>query len=373
MKYMVMECHTSYAIVLDENGNFLKVANLHYQVGETVSKIVKMQEPIQKISDRTNRWIYAMTTLAACIVIMLTSTILLKPTPYASIYISINPKVRIDVDKQEQVLYLIGENIDGKELIKDYNYHKKSLSLVMDELLDKAIHMHYLTTGKAIHITLESKDNTWKEIHHKELLQHIQEHLQDKVKVDIYMDKNIKKYPNTSSSTNTSTYPANSNINTSHNYGARENTDISDIDKNMNNIDNNNNEENDSDKEEDDEENRISSEQIHYQNRRMDTIHQENEDSTPNPTTNIHSTDINPTTANPTTVTTISPSTTIMQTEAMDTDDEDDYEERTQTSISTSMEQEDDEEEEDTIYQNAPIYQEDSNTPSDDDEEEEDD
>ena len=36
MKYIVMECHFSYAVLLDENGKFLKAANRGYQVGQTV-------------------------------------------------------------------------------------------------------------------------------------------------------------------------------------------------------------------------------------------------------------------------------------------------------------------------------------------------
>lgn len=31
MKYLVVECGLSYAVVLDEEGRFLKVANLHYR------------------------------------------------------------------------------------------------------------------------------------------------------------------------------------------------------------------------------------------------------------------------------------------------------------------------------------------------------
>ena len=30
MKYLVMECHPAYAVVLDEEGRFLKVSNLNY-------------------------------------------------------------------------------------------------------------------------------------------------------------------------------------------------------------------------------------------------------------------------------------------------------------------------------------------------------
>ena len=37
MKYLVMECHPAYAVVLDEKGRFLKVANLNYEPGQTVS------------------------------------------------------------------------------------------------------------------------------------------------------------------------------------------------------------------------------------------------------------------------------------------------------------------------------------------------
>ncbi len=36
MKYIVMECRFSYAVLLDEDGKFLKAANLGYQVGQTV-------------------------------------------------------------------------------------------------------------------------------------------------------------------------------------------------------------------------------------------------------------------------------------------------------------------------------------------------
>lgn len=36
MKYIVMECHFSYAVLLDEDGKFVKAANRSYQVGQTV-------------------------------------------------------------------------------------------------------------------------------------------------------------------------------------------------------------------------------------------------------------------------------------------------------------------------------------------------
>ena len=43
MNYMVMECHPSYAVLLDEEGRFLKAANLHYKTGQIVHDPVLMK------------------------------------------------------------------------------------------------------------------------------------------------------------------------------------------------------------------------------------------------------------------------------------------------------------------------------------------
>ena len=44
MNYMVMECHPSYVVLLDEEGRFLKAANLHYETGQIVHDPVLMKE-----------------------------------------------------------------------------------------------------------------------------------------------------------------------------------------------------------------------------------------------------------------------------------------------------------------------------------------
>ena len=52
MSYMVLECHPGYAVVLDEDGAFLKVANLHYEVGQMVTDVVPMQAAPKKKGGR---------------------------------------------------------------------------------------------------------------------------------------------------------------------------------------------------------------------------------------------------------------------------------------------------------------------------------
>ena len=48
MSYLVMETKRSYAVLLDQEGRFLKAANLHYQVGQTVTDPVLLREKSEK-------------------------------------------------------------------------------------------------------------------------------------------------------------------------------------------------------------------------------------------------------------------------------------------------------------------------------------
>ena len=65
MSYLVMEVHPAYAVVLDEEGRFLKAANLRYQVGDTVRDIVELRRPKEK---RPALWkpLSGVAGLAAC-------------------------------------------------------------------------------------------------------------------------------------------------------------------------------------------------------------------------------------------------------------------------------------------------------------------
>ena len=64
-----MEVHPAYAVVLDEEGRFLKAANLRYQVGDTVRDIVELRRPKEK---RPALWkpLSGVAGLAACLCIV---------------------------------------------------------------------------------------------------------------------------------------------------------------------------------------------------------------------------------------------------------------------------------------------------------------
>ncbi len=186
MKYMVMECHLSYAVVLDENGRFLRVANRHYEVGQTVTDIIEMQIP-QSVPQKKkiNKWMYSLTAMAACLVLMVTSVFQMEQMTYASVYMTINPEVRVDVNRNDVVVGLDGINQDGDDLIAGYEYRKKDLDLVMDELVDLAVEMGYLHEGGQISLVLDADSDEWVIYHSDTLITNLNEHLNEKLSVTI--------------------------------------------------------------------------------------------------------------------------------------------------------------------------------------------
>ena len=192
MNYMVVECHPGYAVVLDEEGRFLKVANRRYEVGQMVTDVVPMQAPPRK---KTARWVTSLVAAAACLALVLGITLPRGAQPYASVYVKINPEVRIDVDKKDLVVGIEGVNQDGIDLIADYDHQGKHLDLVTDELVDRAIDMGYLQSDGQITISLDSQDQTWVDDHSHTLSDHLQTYLQEKITVTIEIKLCTHEHP----------------------------------------------------------------------------------------------------------------------------------------------------------------------------------
>ena len=188
MKYLVMECHPGYAVVLDEEGRFLKAANLHYQVGQTVSRIEPMRERPPKI--KQGRWFYSLAALAACLVLVIGALFHLENRPYASVYMRINPEVRIDVNRNNLAVGLEGINDDGRQLIQGYDYRKKELDTVMDELVELAIAADYLHEGGKITLTLDAENQAWVVEKEETLTSHLQEYLSQHLTYTIEIETN---------------------------------------------------------------------------------------------------------------------------------------------------------------------------------------
>lgn len=176
MKYLVMEVRPSYAILLDEEGRFVRAANLHYEPGQTVEHIVPMRTRAPR-GKGVLVWLPGMLA-AACLVLMAAVLLRAPIAPYASVYLTINPQVRIDVDRKSMTRGLEGVNQDGQDLVEGYDWKGKHLDQVTDELIDRAVDMGYLAPGGAITIDLEAEDEDWAVQTNQALQTHLEEYLQ---------------------------------------------------------------------------------------------------------------------------------------------------------------------------------------------------
>lgn len=191
MKYLVMECRSSYAIVLDEDGNFLRVANMGYEVGQTVERVIKEHIPDEKMEDdgkkpadiSKRRRLTRILATAACLCLVLIGTDQLLFAQYGTLRIQINPDVLVSVNRFHYVVGLEGMNEDGDALIEDYSYFGKKAVSVSEELTDRAKQMGYLTDGGNVLLTVQGPDGNWQTTTEETIVTELQHHCSGSVNV----------------------------------------------------------------------------------------------------------------------------------------------------------------------------------------------
>lgn len=178
--YLVVEIHTAYAVVLDNSGRFIKTANLGYNIGDTVQKIIPINYPENK-KNRTNKIIRLAVSLAACVCLGIFGIYEYQYmfVEYGSVHMQINPQVEISLSRSGRVLDIEGENADGKALLKGYSYEGKDKDTVADELTDLAMEQQYLTDGGQIAISVDAPSSDWADKIETELLDELNRYLQE--------------------------------------------------------------------------------------------------------------------------------------------------------------------------------------------------
>lgn len=179
-----MEVHPAYAVVLDEEGRFLKAANLRYQVGDTVRDIVELRRPKEK---RPALWkpLSGVAGLAACLCIVFFGYYQPNFVPYGALRIQINPDVELTLSRTDRVLELEGLNADGQSLIAGYDYGGKDREDVTEELVERAIDLGYLSGGETVSITVTSADADWQAREEQEAREALEERYGEAIVIQI--------------------------------------------------------------------------------------------------------------------------------------------------------------------------------------------
>ena len=176
--YLVMEVHSAYAVLLDNEGRFIKAANAGYQIGEVVEKVFPLKYPEDR-RKQMSRVIRFAAGLAACLCVAVFGVYEYQYffIPYGTLQMQINPDIEMTLSRSGRVLDLDGINDDGKLLIDDYEYSGKNQYTVIDELTDRAIELGFLTDGGQVALLADSKNSAWAETLQKDLVDELNEHL----------------------------------------------------------------------------------------------------------------------------------------------------------------------------------------------------
>ena len=97
------------------------------------------------------------------------------------------------MDKKDIVMGLEAINEDGTALLSGYDYQKKELNVVMDELVDRAIEMDYLRDGGTVSLKLDAKDQTWIASHKESMGADLERHLTQKLTVTVEITTPVEK------------------------------------------------------------------------------------------------------------------------------------------------------------------------------------
>ena len=186
MSYIVMECHPGYVILLDEDGRFWKAANFHYQVGQTVyePELMKDAAPEKKSA---LRWLGSGIVLAAACMLLVLGLRYYQNymQPYSSVYLTINPEIKMDLNRNGIVVKLEGLNEDGLRLLEGYDGKGKDKVTAADELIDRAIAMGFLSEGGVISFSIDSPDEVLFQEYGTELRTKVTEYLEGRIIVTI--------------------------------------------------------------------------------------------------------------------------------------------------------------------------------------------
>lgn len=157
MKYLVMEIHPAYAVLMGEDSRMVHAANLHYQVGQTVESPVLLREE-QGARRRNFLTMKRGIAAAACLVLIAGAGAgyhRWNATAYTQIVVSAAADVRMDVSRSGRVLSVEALNPDGEALLSEYDCSGKDPSTVTSELIGRAVEGGYLQKGDTVHVYYE--------------------------------------------------------------------------------------------------------------------------------------------------------------------------------------------------------------------------
>ncbi len=161
MKYIVMECHEGYAVLMDEDARFVNAANLHYNVGQSVTDPIIMNNE-EENSHSIKMYITRIAAAAACIGVIAAAGSMYyyrNLKPYSTILISSNANIKMEINQKGKVIKIKSDDDFGKEIIKNYNGKGKDKLTAANEILELEKEKGMISSGDTVKVYVDSENS----------------------------------------------------------------------------------------------------------------------------------------------------------------------------------------------------------------------
>lgn len=120
-------------------------------------------------------------SIAAVFLFMLFGWQYMTQMPYSHVYLDVNPSIEIVTNRQDKVINLKADNMDGQRLVQDLEYKGKTVYQVTEEILDRMMREDYINRDQEfLLLSVYNKNQDKAEEQKRNLDQKIHEHLQAK-------------------------------------------------------------------------------------------------------------------------------------------------------------------------------------------------
>lgn len=155
---IVMQVDKKYAFIMTEEGEFLKV-----KMNGTVPAVGQIYE-FSSNKKYIPFYKYAAVAASLAFILIFGSVTYAYYTPAASVDISINPSIRLNINRWEKIIKSIPLNDDGQKILASIDIKNKlindGLNLIIDEAKkDDFINKDYIESGKTITVSIDSKNS----------------------------------------------------------------------------------------------------------------------------------------------------------------------------------------------------------------------
>lgn len=171
MKYLVTECHEGYAVLMDEASRFVFAANLRYEVGQTVTDPILMEEPKTHITRSTA---VRITAAAACLLLLSAAGFryyLRSWRTESVVLMNSELQIEMQLNSRGQVIRLKSDTEDGQALLKEYSGKRKPQIDVVNDLLKLQKDKGILSDGDTVNFYITSENENDYRIYKTELEQ----------------------------------------------------------------------------------------------------------------------------------------------------------------------------------------------------------